>query len=215
MLECIKYPRRGGDALFLVRCPSCGSGRVRKSRRRGFVAHVFLRLLGRRRFRCLDCDERFRSRYLTVETVKQEPSAVATRVRNLWSDPGMETSAVDKKSAVNASQEKESVTKGNLVERRVFSRLDCEISAQVIDKSGSRLNGVVSDISLSGCFVEARNTLPVGSEIGLSFEGKAGVFSQGLVRSQQTRGMGIEFILMTAPSFRRLQDIAKGSVRLR
>lgn len=210
MLECTKDLGRGGDALLLIRCPSCGSGRIRKSRRRGFVEHVFLRLLGRRRFRCLDCDKRFRSRYLTVETVKQEPGAVETRLKNLWSNPGMETSAV-----VNASQETESVTERNLVERRVFSRLDCKIPAQVLHKSGSQLNGVVSDISLSGCFVETRNTFPVGSEIALSLEGKTGVSSQGLVRSQQTRGMGIEFILMNAPNFRRLQDLAKGSVRLR
>lgn len=215
MLECIKYPQRGADASFLVRCPSCGSGRVRKSRRRGFAEHVFLRLLGRQRFRCLDCYKRFRSRYLTAETVKQEPGAVATHLKNLWGDPGMETSAVEKKSAVKASQEKESVTEGSLVERRVFSRLDCGIRAQVRGKSGSRLNAVVSDISLSGCFVETRNTFPVGSEIALSLEGKAGVSSRGLVRSQQTRGMGIEFIFITAPNFRRLQDIAKGSVRLR
>lgn len=215
MLEYMKYSRRGGEASFVVKCPSCGSGRVRKSRRRGFVEHVFLRLLGRRRFRCLDCDKRFRSRYLAVETVEQEPGAVATRLNTLLSDPDMETSAVENRSAVKASQEKEGVTNGNLVERRVFSRLDCEIPAQVLDKSGSRLNGVVSDISLSGCFVETRNTFPIGSEIALSLEGKAGVSSQGLVRSQQTRGMGIEFILMNAPNFRRLQDIAKGSVRLR
>lgn len=215
MLECTKCLQGDGDASFLVRCPSCGSGRIRKSRRRGLVENAFLRLLGRQRFRCLDCDKRFRSRYLTVETVKQGPSAVTTHLKNLWGDPGMETSAVEKKSAMTASQEKESVPKGNLVERRVFSRSDCEIPAQALDKSGARLNGVVSDISLNGCFVETRHTFPVGSEIALFLEGKAGVSSQGLVRSQQPRGMGIEFILITAPNFRRLQDIAKGSVRLR
>jgi PilZ domain len=140
---------------------------------------------------------------------------VATRLRNLLNDPGTETSAVEKQSAEKPSQENESAKKENLIERRVFSRLDCEIPAQVLDKSGSRLNGLVSDISLRGCFLETRNTIPVGSEIALSLEGKAGISSQGLVRSQQTRGMGIEFILMTAPNFRRLQYIAKGSVRLR
>ena len=73
----------------------------------------------------------------------------------------------------------------------------------------------MSGISLSGCFIEVPITVPVGSAIELSLEVGEGAYSRGLVRrSLPAKGMGIEFILMTAPNFRRLQTIAKDSVRL-
>jgi hypothetical protein len=73
---------------------------------------------------------------------------------------------------------------------------------------------VVSGISLNGCFIETPNTVTVGSEIELSLEVGEGTHSRVLVRrSLPARGMGIEFTRMTAPNFRRLQSIARNSIR--
>ncbi len=40
-------------------CPKCGSARVHRSHRRGFLERVLLPLLGQRPFRCADCEHRF------------------------------------------------------------------------------------------------------------------------------------------------------------
>ena len=40
------------------RCPYCGSADVHRSRRRGFVEGVILRLFLLRPYRCHDCDRR-------------------------------------------------------------------------------------------------------------------------------------------------------------
>jgi YgiT-type zinc finger domain-containing protein len=40
-------------------CPSCGSGEVRRSRRKGVVERSLLKVLGVRAYRCEECDERY------------------------------------------------------------------------------------------------------------------------------------------------------------
>ena len=40
-------------------CPNCGSTRVHRSHRRGFFERILLPLVGRRPFRCADCNHRF------------------------------------------------------------------------------------------------------------------------------------------------------------
>jgi PilZ domain len=102
------------------------------------------------------------------------------------------------------------------VERRRFSRLQCDLPAQVVVAGfASCLTGAVSDISLNGCFVVMRDPAPVGLEIELSLEVGEGMRSRGLVRrSLQAAGMGIEFTEMTVADFRRVQSFARDSVPL-
>ena len=50
-----KHPLQPGEKA----CPKCGSSRVHRSHRRGFLERVLLPLLGRRPFRCADCEHRF------------------------------------------------------------------------------------------------------------------------------------------------------------
>ena len=77
------------------------------------------------------------------------------------------------------------------------------------------MTGVLTDISLNGCFVEMRDSIPEGSEIELSLAVEDGPQSRALVRrSLPPKGIGIEFTFMTAPNFQRLQRIARNSVRL-
>ncbi len=50
-----QHPPQPGEKV----CPNCGSARVHRSHRRGFYERVLLPLLGRRPFRCADCEHRF------------------------------------------------------------------------------------------------------------------------------------------------------------
>jgi hypothetical protein len=163
------------------------------------VERILLRFLWLRPFHCIDCYKRFYSRSEPIDVQQREPPVMADRPKLLQDQPSLET-----KIPVNGSQ----------VERRGFSRLGCQIPARVVVGSGSCIAGVVSGISLNGCFIETPNTVPVGSEIELSLEVGEGTHSRALVRrSLPATGMGIEFTLMTVPNFRRLQSIARNSVR--
>jgi hypothetical protein len=180
------------------RCHFCGSKRVRRVHRRGFVEHIFLPFLRLRPFECIDCDKRFYSHAKAMGVQQHEPPVMAARPQLLQDQPVPETTI-----PANCVP----------VERRSFTRLNCQIPARVVVGSEPCITGIVSGLSLSGCFIETPNTVPVGSEIELSLEVGAGAHSRGLVRrSLQARGMGVEFILMTVPNFRRLQSIAKNSV---
>ncbi len=183
-------------------CPFCGSRRIRRSHRRASLERIFLPFLRRRPFRCMDCYERFYSPEPTDAQPPPRPPVTAnpSHLKPLHTQPSPQTT-----TSASSSQ----------VERRSFSRLPCKIPARVVAGSGSSITGVLSDISLNGCFIETRNTVPVGSEIELSLEVEEGPQSRALVRrSLRTVGMGIEFTSMTVPNFRRLQNLAKNSVRL-
>jgi hypothetical protein len=182
------------------RCVYCGSKRVRRSRRRGFVERVFLRFFRLRPFHCIDCYKRFYSRPQPIDVQEQEPTLIADSPNELRDQPSLEP-----KIPMNFRQ----------VERRVFSRLSCQIPARIVVGPGSFIAGVVSGISLNGCFIETPDTVPIGSEIELSLELKEETRSRALIRtSLPTAGLGVEFTLMTTPNFRRLQSILKNSVRL-
>ena len=181
-------------------CPFCGSRRIRRSHRRAFLERVSSRFLRRRPFRCMDCYERFYSPEQT-DAPRLRPLLIADPPRpKPQNQPVLET-----KISVNSIQ----------LERRSFSRLPCKIPARVVAGSGPSTIGTLSDISLNGCFIETRNTVSVGDEIELALEVEEGPQSRALVRrSVPARGMGLEFTSMTVPNFRRLQNIARNSVRL-
>lgn len=184
----------------VLKCPACGSRRVRRSGRRGFAERVVLRFLKLRPFHCVDCYKRFYSRSERTDVQPGEPPVMADCPKPLQDQPSPET-----KILVNCSQ----------VERRDFSRVRCQIPARLVVGAGSSIAGLVSGISLNGCFIEILDTVPVGSEIELSLDVGEGTHSRALVRrSLPATGIGVEFIFMTAPNFRRLQSIAKNSARL-
>jgi DNA-directed RNA polymerase subunit RPC12/RpoP len=183
-------------------CPFCGGKRVRRSHRHVFVERIFLPFLKRRPFRCLDCSQRFYS-----------PKPADPRPLRL-------AAVLSDRAKVKPPQDQPS-PKANVpaapspVERRAFSRVPCQIQARVVTGSGTSMTGVLTDISLNGCFVETRDSIPVGNKIELSLAVKEGPQSRALVRrSLPAKGIGIEFTSMTAPNFRRLQRIARNSVRL-
>ena len=185
-------------------CPSCGSKRVRRSHRRIFAERVFLPFLRRRAFRCMDCYERFYA---------PEPEPIDPRPLRL-------AAALSEPPKAKLPQDQPNPNTNiplscSLVERRVFSRVPCRIPAQVVADSGTSTTGLLTDISLNGCFVQTRGSIPVGNEIELSLAIKEGTQSRALVRrSLPAKGIGVEFTFMTTPNFRRLQRIARNSVRL-
>ena|SRR5690348_16946869 len=187
-------------------CPFCGSRRVRRSHRRAVVERILSRFLPRRPFRCMDCAHRFYSHAesrpeLTI-TQRLQPPAMADHSNG---NPPQDQPDKEAKSPADSNQ----------VERRVFSRLPCKIPARFVAGSAPSAIGTLSDISLNGCFIETRNTVSVGDEIELSLEIEEGPQSRALVRrSLPARGMGVEFTFMTVPNFRKLQNIARSSVRL-
>ena len=194
-----------------LRCVSCGSGRVRRCRRRGFLEHTFLRFRRLHPFHCLDCYKRFYSRSEPVNVQQRHLPVTADSPKVLQDQSSLKTKPLQDRPSLE--------TKAQLnrrqVERRGFSRLGCRIPARVVVGSESSITGVVSGISLTGCFMETPNTVPAGSEIELTLEVGEGTHSRALVRrSLPTVGMGIEFTVTNVPNFRRLQSIARNSVRL-
>jgi hypothetical protein len=184
------------DSNAAFRCPFCGSAEVRRSHRRGIWERIFLRCLWLRPFRCIDCYERFYRSSRTLDAPPQESNVVANRAKL----------PLRELSSERANRHR--------VERRAFSRLSCQIPAKVVAGSGPRMAGTVSGISLNGCFMDIPHIIAVGSEIEISLEVEAGPRSRGIVRRSHPTGIAIEFTGMSVPDFRRLQNIARGSVRL-
>lgn len=189
-------------------CPFCGSKRVRRSHSHDFVERVFLPLLGRHPFRCMDCYQRFYSRE-PIDSPKPtdpRPLRLAAAMSDLpKAKPPQDQPSPKTNIPVSFSQ----------VERRNFSRLPCQIPARVVAGSGTSIVGILNDISLNGCFIRTPDTVPAGKEIEIFLEVVEGPQSRAVVRrSLPAIGMGLEFTFMTAPNFRRLQNIARNSVRL-
>jgi len=179
-----------------LRCPFCGSTRVSRSHRRGLFERIVLSVLRQRPFHCTDCYKRFYSRRKPNVVPQRDPGVIPSHSTLMLSDQAI-------------------VGRGAHIERRGFSRQACQIPAIVVGGPEWRVRGRVTGISLKGCFVESADTVPVGTEIEVYLEVGRGVQSPGRVRtSLDAKGMGVEFIRTTAPNFRRLQDIAKESVRL-
>lgn len=189
-------------------CPFCGSKRVRRSHPHAFVERVLLPFIRRRPFRCMDCYQRFYSSTRNDSPKPTDPRPL--RLAALLSDPAKVKPPPDQPSPTANVP----ITSGS-VERRGFSRVPCQIPARIVAGSGTSMTGVLTDISLNGCFVETRDSIPEGSEIELSLAVEDGPQSRALVRrSLPPKGIGIEFTFMTAPNFQRLQRIARNSVRL-
>jgi len=88
-------------------------------------------------------------------------------------------------------------------DRRYAIRFPFAADVEMIDmESGTRIEGVTSDISLGGCFVCSSKSLPVRSRIRIKLSRKGQqVEALAVVRILKPRiGMGIEFIDVEPPS---------------
>jgi hypothetical protein len=96
-------------------------------------------------------------------------------------------------------------------ERRFFQRRACRIETEVwIPGSSVRLPGRVTDISLSGCYVDILAPLPIDTmvELGLT-AGDTTLRISGKVRSSHLGlGMGVAFMRMSPGDFEKLRKLA-------
>lgn len=191
-------------------CPHCGSGRIQRLRRR-FVDRYIMGLLLVRPFYCLNCYRRFYSRAKSPPIPADElraPASGPARPPQPPQQPKRETNAT-----VLA------VTVAAVTERRGFSRQPCEIAAVARwdtspERDGEQISGMVTDISLTGCFLRSLELLPVGTELELFLETTEVAHSRSVVRrATPGKGMGLEFVFTSGLNFRRLQHMAPGSVR--
>ncbi len=96
-------------------------------------------------------------------------------------------------------------------ERRGFPRRPCRIETQVSTADASfRLPGTVTDLSLSGCYVEMLSPLPVDTNVELVLAAdNINLHLSGKVRtSQNGLGMGVAFTSMTPVEFEQLRRLA-------
>lgn len=88
-----------------------------------------------------------------------------------------------------------SPNKSGLRERRFTIRYPCAAEAEILDlKSGMRLSGVTSDLSLGGCFVCTHRSLEIGARVHLTLRYKnQSVIMLATVRVLKPRiGMGLQ-----------------------
>ncbi len=100
------------------------------------------------------------------------------------------------------------------VERRYFSRRACRLEAEVrLQGESSGLSASITDISVSGCYIEMLAPLPVDSMIEVLFTpNDAMVIARGKVRtSLNGLGMGISFMDMKPEDFQELLRFAPPS----
>ena len=188
------------NSTAALKCVSCGGTRIRRAARRGFAERIVLRLFRLHPFHCADCYKRFYSRFKSIPIPQRKPESI-------FRGP--------QPSKQHVTEEKETLARSDLAERRYFSRLSCRIPARITAGSGSSIAGMVNSISLNGCFIEAAQTIPSGNEFELKLEIGEGVHIRALVRTALSGiGMGVEFTDMTVPNFRRLRSIARESIRL-
>jgi DNA-binding response OmpR family regulator len=89
----------------------------------------------------------------------------------------------------------QAATKSDLREHRYTPRYSFAADAEIVDlKSGARLSGVTSDVSLDGCFVCTRDSLEVGTRVRLTLKYKnQNVMMLAKVRVLKPKlGMGLQ-----------------------
>jgi hypothetical protein len=94
-------------------------------------------------------------------------------------------------------------TESGLRDRCYAVRHPFAADAEIFDlKSGCRLTGVTSDLSLRGCFVCTRRLLDIGARVRLTLTRKdQNVMALAVVRVAKPRaGMGLEFLEVDADS---------------
>lgn len=106
------------------------------------------------------------------------------------------------------------------MERRVFTRLPYRIPCEFA-YNGSKLAGIVTDISARGMFVETSNRIPTGTELRFVLRDPRGSFevvgnvmrerrSHRSARHVRASGLGIQLSVVPEPFFRLLIELGLG-----
>ena len=105
-------------------------------------------------------------------------------------------------------------------ERRGFARLPYRIPCE-FTYGGSKLAGIVTDISARGIFVETSNRVPLGTEVSFVLRDPRGSFelrgrvvrerrSHRSARHIRASGLGIQLDVVPEPFFRLLVELGLG-----
>jgi c-di-GMP-binding flagellar brake protein YcgR len=103
-------------------------------------------------------------------------------------------------------------------DRRYAIRFPFAADAELLDlESGSRIEGVTSDISLGGCFICTSKPLPLGTRTRIILKRKDQIVEAlAVVRIVKPRiGMGVEFIDVEPPYDERLSRLVEQLRRAR
>jgi hypothetical protein len=103
---------------------------------------------------------------------------------------------------MNERSSKTPASKAGVRDRRYAIRFPFAADVELIDmESGTRVEGVTSDLSLGGCFVCTSKPLSIGSRTRITLTRKGEVVQAlAVVRILKPRiGMGIEFIDVDSP----------------
>jgi DNA-directed RNA polymerase subunit RPC12/RpoP len=218
-LSCGAYAQRGSMAQSNKTagpaCPYCGSRRVQRLRRR-FVDRYIMSLLLVRPFHCIGCYRRFYSRARPPALGTNEmPEPISAAVAGRLALRSLSRPAFAQPQQPHSFQATGPIAVGAVgYDKRGFSRQGCEIPAHAELDGLERISGMVTDISMSGCFLRSLQQAPNGTELDLFLDTPEGPHSRSVVRRvAPAKGMALEFLFMNGPNFRRLRRIASGSVR--
>jgi len=128
-----------------------------------------------------------------------------------WTSDTFDESQVENGGPAAAGSRSGNGTAAASKERRGFPRHICRIQALVaIEGTDMSSPAIVSDISLSGCYLEMLSPFPVNALIELTMNpSNSTLHVHGQVRtSQNGMGMGISFIGLTPENFEKLRKIA-------
>lgn len=98
------------------------------------------------------------------------------------------------------------------MDKRPATRYDFRCEAEFCKRgSNAPLRGFLSDISLTGCYLETLTPEPVGTPVEVIFQSNgARVRLPGVVRVvHPSMGMGIEFAELSADAAKALQGVVK------
>jgi len=107
---------------------------------------------------------------------------------------------------------------GTVRDRRYAIRYPFAADAELLDlESGTRIEGVTSDISLGGCFICASKPFPLGTRTRITLTRKEQlVEALAVVRIVKPRiGMGVEFIDVEPPYDEKLSRLIEQLRRAR
>jgi hypothetical protein len=94
-------------------------------------------------------------------------------------------------------------------DRRRAPRYSVMAAVSVVDvQSGVELNARITDLSISGCYVDTLNAFPAGTQIRVSIthEGKTFDALRRVAYSQSNMGMGVAFVKAEPDQLKTLRE---------
>ena len=108
-----------------------------------------------------------------------------------------------------ADPDKSSPSNEPRLERRTVPRYSIIATAEAVEPTSSvRIVGRVSELSRKGCYLDALNSLPVGTSVQITISRDQGTFHSParIIHVQERMGMGLVFVDMPADQLKLLES---------